>query len=140
MVREIVKDEKILKHKCLTVLRGDKEVDTIIQDLIDTANFYKDECIGLTANQIGYCKCIFIIKYENKWLPMINAAFLPADRKKFISEEGCLSLEGVRKIERYRSITVMYQNSKLKFLRLGLSGLPAVIAQHEIGHTNGQLI
>jgi peptide deformylase len=140
MIREIVKDEEVLKQKCISVLKGDEEINTIIQDLIDTANFHEDNCIGLTANQIGYNKRIFIIRYENKWLPMVNADFLPLSRKKFISEEGCLSLEGLRKVERYYTINVMYQNAKLKPLRLRLSGIPAVIVQHEIGHTKGQLV
>lgn len=142
MIREIVKDEEILKQKCVSVLRGDKEINTIIQDLIDTANHYDevDVCVGLTANQIGYNKRIFIIKHENKWLPMINADYLPIGRTKIMSSEGCLSLEGLREVERYTSILVLYQNPKLKCLKIRLTGLSAIIAQHEVGHTKGELI
>ena len=56
------------------------------------------------------------------------------------AEEGCLSLAGVRKAKRYRSIKVQYQNEKLQTRLKTFTGWTAQIIQHEIDHCNGILI
>ena len=56
------------------------------------------------------------------------------------TEEGCLSLEGVRKTKRYRSIKVRDQNEKLQTRLKTDTGWTAQIIQHEIDHCNGILI
>ena len=56
------------------------------------------------------------------------------------TEEGCLSLPGVRPTKRYRSIKVRYQNEQLQVRLKTFTGWPAQIIQHEIDHCNGILI
>ena len=54
--------------------------------------------------------------------------------------EGCLSLDGVRKAKRYRSIRVRYQNETFETRLKTFTGWTAQIIQHEIDHCNGVLI
>ncbi|MDF2841677.1 MAG: formylmethionine deformylase [Herbinix sp.] len=141
MVREIVKDKEILKQPCEKVEKGE-DVLYIIQDLIDTAEIYKDKCIGLAANQIGYNKRIVLIKNGASWVHFINPVICE-NRKhgKCISEEGCLSLDGVRTVPRWNRVTLRYRDDKgdikvLKDLRRPYS----IVLQHEVDHLNGILI
>lgn len=50
-------------------------------------------------------------------------------------EEGCLSLEGVRKAKRYRSIKVRYQNETMQIRLKTFTGWTAQIIQHEMRST-----
>ncbi len=59
---------------------------------------------------------------------------------QYKTEESCLTLEGVRKTKRYRSIKVRYQNEKLQSSLKTHTGWTAQIIQHEIDHCNGILI
>ena len=54
---------------------------------------------------------------------------------QYESEEGCLSLEGVRKTKRYRSIKVRYQNETMQIRLKTFTGWTAQIIQHEMRST-----
>ena len=56
------------------------------------------------------------------------------------TEEGCLSLEGVRRTVRYQNIEVEYYDMNWKKQRQKLSGWTAQICQHELDHLEGILI
>ena len=56
------------------------------------------------------------------------------------TEEGCLSLEGVRKTKRYENIEVEYYDFAWKKQRKKLSGWTAQICQHELDHLVGRII
>ena len=56
------------------------------------------------------------------------------------TEEGCLSLSGIRKTKRYQSIKVKYQNADFAVRLKTFTGWTAQIIQHEIDHCNGILI
>lgn len=56
------------------------------------------------------------------------------------TEEGCLSLDGVRSCRRYQEIEVEYQDMNFKKKREKYSGWTAQIIQHEIDHCDGILI
>ena len=59
---------------------------------------------------------------------------------KYETEEGCLSLTGVRKCTRYKEIEVEYQDMSFKKQRQKYSGWIAQIIQHEVDHCDGILI
>ena len=59
---------------------------------------------------------------------------------EYETEEGCLSLEGIRKAKRYRSIRLQWQDLQMKTCTGILDGFQAQIVQHEIDHCNGVLI
>jgi peptide deformylase len=58
----------------------------------------------------------------------------------YLAEEGCLSLSGVRKTTRYRTIEVEYLDSTWKKHRESFTGWTAQVIQHEVDHLNGILI
>ena len=58
----------------------------------------------------------------------------------FETEEGCLSLNGVRKTTRYRNIEVEYEDMNFKKHSGKFSGWTAQIIQHECDHLAGIII
>lgn len=142
MVREIVKDSIVLSQKSKTIKADSRQVLQIIQDLIETA-LEHDTCVGLAAIQIGEPYRVIIaktkVKGEEFFMPFINPVITATFGEKYEAEEGCLSLDGKRKVMRYEGIEVMHQRGK-KFIKQKFSGYLAEILQHEIDHTNGKLI
>ena len=59
---------------------------------------------------------------------------------KYLAYEGCLSLEGERPTERYKKITVKYQNENFETRQQAFSDFVAEVIQHEVDHCNGILI
>ena len=147
MIKDIVKDEKELSAPCEKFKKEDiREIEKITKDLIDTATYYaendKNGCVGLAANQIGYNRRIIIVnKQDGDWEVFVNPVISNKYGKPFISEEGCLSLEGIREAKRYKVIDLLYRDPKtFKIKSLRASGGTAVIIQHEVDHVNGILI
>lgn len=138
MVREIVKDINTLSIVSKTVKADSRQAKGIIQDLIDTACEHKT-CVGLAAIQIGEPFRIVIVKANDGFIPFINPTITSTFGGKYEAEEGCLSLDGVRRVSRHEGIEVMHQRGK-KFVKQKFSGYFAEILQHEIDHTNGRLI
>lgn len=93
----------------------------------------------MVANMIGVNKAIIAVSIGPADLLMYNPVIV---RKTgpFEAEEGCLSLEGVRKTTRFRSITVEYQDASWKKHRELFSGWTAQIIQHECDHMAGKII
>ena len=56
------------------------------------------------------------------------------------TEEGFLSLDGVRPTTRYQNIEVEYYDFNWKKQKTKLQGWTAQIAQHEIDHLTGIII
>jgi|GEM_PF-397830 len=105
MIKEIIKDEFFLKQKSKECT---KEDTYIAQELLETIQAYKDQCVGMAANMIGYQKTMMVVLDEDDYLILINPVILKTSNKIYIAEEGCLSLQGVRKTQRYESIKVSY--------------------------------
>lgn len=70
---------------------------------------------------------------------MFNPVLLSKDTP-YETEEGCLSLTGVRKTTRYENIEVEYYDMNWKKQRQKLSGWTAQICQHELDHLEVILI
>lgn len=136
MNRPIVKDMFLLGRKSREATAADA---AIAQDLLDTLQANREECVGMAANMIG--QTVRIIAFHVGGAPMVmyNPVILKAE-KPFETEEGCLSLNGVRKTTRYETIRVRFQNEKMQTRQKEFSGLTAQIIQHEIDHCNGILI
>ena len=138
MIKEIVKDEEILTKKSEQVTF--EEAQEIITDLLDTARAHIDECAGLAAPQIGINKRVVVIRNGDNFYPMINPVVVKKSGKKFLNHEGCLSLEGIRAVERYSSVLVGYIDKSGKRCTKTFNGTAAIIVQHETDHLNGILI
>lgn len=138
MIKEIVKDENILTQKSEQV--SIEEAQEIIADLLDTANHHIDNCAGLAAPQIGINKRVVVVRNGDHFFPMVNPVVVKKSGKKFLNHEGCLSLEGIRAVERYSSVLVNYTDGKGKRQTKTFNGTLAIIVQHETDHLNGVLI
>ena len=104
MEKPIVKDEAFLAQKSQPATFMDIAV---AQDLLDTLAAHANRCVGLAANMIGVKKNIIVVAVGPFQFAMIN----PKITKKsgiFETEEGCLSLDGVRPCKRYKEIEVDY--------------------------------
>ena len=106
MVRPIMRDIFFLRQKAQPATKEDKQ---IVQDLLDTLKANEAGCVGMAANMIGVNKRIIAVN-----MGFINVAMLnPVIVKKsgaYETEEGCLSLDGVRKTTRYENIEVEFHS------------------------------
>lgn len=136
MIKPIVRDVLFLNQKSEAAVRADLPV---AQDLEDTLRANRDRCVGMAANMIGYKKRIIIVATGLADIIMINPE-ITAKSEPYETEEGCLSLPGVRKTTRYRKITVRYLDKKFEEHIQDFSGYIAQIIQHECDHLEGILI
>ena len=136
MIKKITRDPMFLAQKSMDATEADKQV---ITDLLDTLRANLDHCVGMAANMIGVSKNIIVVAAEPFQFAMIN----PVIAKKtgaFQTEEGCLSLDGVRPCTRYKEIEVDYLDTNFKKQHGKYTGWTAQIIQHEIDHCNGIVI
>lgn len=108
-------------------------------DLLDTLKANLDHCVGMAANMIGIQKNIIVVAAGPFQFPMINPVITKKDGA-YQTEEGCLSLDGVRPCTRYQAIEVDYLDQNFKQQHGKYSGWTAQIIQHEIDHCNGIVI
>ncbi len=136
MVRPIMRDVFFLNQKSEPATKAD---EAIIRDLLDTLKAHESECVGLAANMIGVKKRIIAVNMGFVNVAMIN----PVITKKsgpYETEEGCLSLIGVRKTKRYQEIEVEYFDQGWVKRKQSYSGWIAQIIQHECDHLEGIII
>lgn len=136
MVKKVVRDPVFLAGKSELATEADKQV---VQDLLDTLRANLDHCVGMAANMIGIKKNIIVVAAGPFQFPMINAA-ITKKTGAFQTEEGCLSLDGVRPCTRYREIEVDYFDQNFKKQHGKYSGWTAQIIQHELDHVAGIVI
>ena len=136
MVQKVIKDPMFLAQKSVDATREDVQV---IVDLLDTLRAHLDHCVGMAANMIGVKKRIIVVAAGPFQFPMINPVIVKKSGA-YQTEEGCLSLDGVRPCKRYQEIEVEYLDQNFKKQRGKYSGWTAQIIQHEIDHCNGVVI
>ncbi len=104
MVKQIVRDVFFLGQKSEPATKDDLQVG---RDLQDTLNANRGRCVGMAANMIGVKKNIIIVNMGVIDLVMFNPVLVRGSGL-YETEEGCLSLDGVRKTNRYQEIEVEY--------------------------------
>lgn len=136
MIKPITKDPIFLAQKSVPATILDLPV---AQDLKDTLEAHREGCVGMAANMIGLNKRIIIFDDHGSTTVMFNPELVKCSGA-YETEEGCLSLSGVRKTRRWRQIKVRYQNERFETRLKTYTGFTAQIIQHEIDHCNGVLI
>ena len=136
MICEICKDEFFLRLPSREATAEDMD---IARNLLDTLEANRADCVGMAANMIGVSKRIIAFDCEGKYMVMFNPEILKKEGA-YPAEEGCLSLSGTRKTERFQSVKVQWQNEKFQTRVKTFTGWTAQIIQHEIDHCNGILI
>lgn len=153
-LREIVfLPEPVLRRKAKPVTKFDKELQTLIDDMIETMR--EAPGVGLAAPQVNISQQLAVIEYdeeedeeENEDAPpkpkklyvIINPEIIKTSEEKVMGIEGCLSIPGLQgEVERHESIQVKALNRHGSPVKLKVDGWMARIFQHEIDHLNGVL-
>jgi peptide deformylase len=154
-LREIIfLPEPILRRKAKPVTKFDKDLQTLIDDMIETMRDAPG--VGLAAPQINIPQQLAVVEYAEgeddeeteedappkpkKLYVLINPEIVKVSDEKVMGIEGCLSIPGlVGEVERHESIQVKALNRHGNPVKLKVSGWMARIFQHEIDHLNGVL-
>ena len=104
MVKPIMRDIFFLNQPSVPATEADRKTG---MDLLDTLKAHEEECVGMAANMIGVRKNIIAVNMGFMNVAMFNPVIVKKSGA-FETEEGCLSLIGVRKTTRYEEIEVEY--------------------------------
>ena len=132
----------VLRKKAKEVEEFDDNLKTLIEDMAET--MYDAPGIGLAAPQVGESLRLLVVdvsqgKEEKEYLAVINPKIKSHEGKQ-IDEEGCLSIPDLTaNVERYKKITLAYQDEHGKEFEIAAEDRFAVVLQHEIDHLNGVL-
>ncbi|MCB9111760.1 MAG: peptide deformylase [Anaerolineales bacterium] len=145
--------EPILRKKARPVTQFDKDLQTLIDDMIETMR--EAPGVGLAAPQINLPMQLAVVEYaegedeemeedapppQKKLFVLINPEITKVSDEKVMGIEGCLSIPGlVGEVERHEAIQVKALNRHGKPVKLKVDGWMARIFQHEIDHLHGVL-
>ena len=150
--------EPVLRRKAKPITKFDKELQTLIDDMIETMR--EAPGVGLAAPQVNILQQLAVIEYaededdeddegaEENLKPakpkqlfvIINPEIVKASEEKVNGIEGCLSIPGlIGEVERHEAIQVKALNRHGQPVKLKVDGWTARIFQHEIDHLNGVL-
>ena len=133
--------DPVLRAKAAAVETVTDEIRTLIGDMFDT--MYAEDGVGLAAPQVGISQRVIVVDPRDDIVEpfaLINPeiAELSVDVER--SEEGCLSLPGLKEIvERPARVTVTGVGRDGEPVTIQAEGLLARILQHEIDHVDGIL-
>lgn len=125
-----------MRQKSEPATEKDKQ---IIIDLLDTLRANSDRCVGMAANMIGEKKQIIVVAVGPFQFAMVNPVIVKKSGE-YQTEEGCLSLDGVRPCTRYKEIEVDYLDENFQPKHGKYKDWTAQIIQHEIQRFSGELI
>lgn len=141
----ITNNEEILRAPCVDVTLD--EVPALVQALeaeLENSGRLGRPGIGLAAPQIGIHKNIAIVRLgqsgtHDLTLNLVNARITKGYDQQIFRSEGCLSFPGrVEDTMRYQELYVT--NNLIPPYNFVVTGLMAVVVQHELDHVNGVLL
>jgi len=152
-------DNSILRTHCEELTRHELRLNAtqeIIEELLDyvfgtnNKGAQRDRShsmtVGLSANQMGITKRISIVdlavgrKNLSDIHVLINPEIVWQSKTLVEHVEGCVNLPNIwGSIKRSKRIKVKAWDRSGNEMLLTLSGWPAILLQHEIGHLNGEL-
>jgi peptide deformylase len=141
--------EPVLRRKARPVKSFDKNLQTLIEDMIETMRDAPG--VGLAAPQVGISDRLIVVEYADppedeedleefkpKLFVMVNPEILKTSEETILGVEGCLSIPGlVGEVERFAMVQVKGQNRRGQPMKVKAEGWLARIFQHEIDHVNG---
>ena len=136
MIRTVVRDRLFLSQKSEPAGKEDLQV---AEDLKDTLQANSRTCVGMAANMIGIKKQIIVVSLGFAPMILINPKIVKKTGE-YEAEEGCLSLDGVRRVKRYRDITVEYQYMSFRKQRQDFRGVIVQDIQHQCDRIAGIII
>ena len=138
MQREIMTSIPFLSQPSAEALNTPEDL-AVAQDLKDTLDAHRNGCVGMAANMIGVNKAIIVFDNDGTPCEMFNPVIVYR-KGLYLAEEGCLSLQGQRRVRRHRTIKVQWQDRQMQTHVRNFTGWTAQIIQHEIDHCSGILI
>jgi len=146
-VREIITlPEPILRHKARKVTDFGPELQTLIDDMVETMR--EAPGVGLAAPQVNVPLQVIVVEYgsdEDEDAPLKLYSVINPEIVRFSDEtvtgiEGCLSIPNYAgEVDRAVSIVVKGQNRRGQAIRIKAAGWMARIFQHEVDHLEGVL-
>ena len=137
--------DPVLRRKARPVTRFDAELQTLVNDMIDTMR--EAPGVGLAAPQVGVSEAVIVVEYvedeedENapkKLYVMVNPEIKKCSEATELGFEGCLSVPGWQgEVERNLEVTVKGLTRRGQPMKVKAKGWMARIFQHEIDHLNG---
>jgi peptide deformylase len=141
--------EPILRRKARPVTTFDKNLQALVDDMIETMRDAPG--VGLAAPQIGIPNRLIVIEYMDppeddeeqkevkpKLYVMANPEIVKTSEERVLGVEGCLSIPGlVGEVERFAMVQVKGLNRRGQPMKVKANGWLARIFQHEIDHVNG---
>lgn len=131
--------DPVLRERCPEVDGVDEDVEQLVRDLADSLP--SPGGAGLSANQIGILKRVFVYDNQGEITACINPRIIFASEEMEEDMEGCLSLPGaVVPVSRHVFLVLEYLDLEGKLNRLEAEGWLARVFQHEMDHLDGKLI
>ena len=140
--------DPVLRRKADNVKEGSIDLKKLVDEMVATM----DACdgIGLAAPQVHHSIRLFMIRTPNEKSQdevefgevkvFINAEILSFGEEKWITEEGCLSIPGIRaSVSRPKVIRMRYNDLDGTLHEEEFSGWKARVIQHEYDHIEGIL-
>ena len=133
----------ILRNKSLPVEKVDKELQELIDDMMET--MYAAPGIGLAAIQVGVAKRVIVLDLSSKEetknpMHFVNPEIITKSENITTYEEGCLSVPGqFAEINRPDKCHVKYLDYFGKPQEMKAEGMIATCIQHEMDHLEGVL-
>jgi peptide deformylase len=119
---------------------GSAPIRRLISNMLETVCEYSG--IGLAAPQVHASVRLVLLALdpEDGFEVWINPVLTPEDDTLLTTEEGCLSIPGLRgDVTRPATINVTGLDQNGEAFSRRLTGFPAVVAQHECDHLDGVL-
>jgi peptide deformylase len=132
--------DKILREKAAEVITIDQQIDTLIDEMIET--MFKNDGVGLAAPQVGVLKRIIIAapKADNTELYVFINPVITRASGEVSGSEGCLSVPGSSgEVIRAKKICFSALDRKGNPVSLIAEDFFARILQHETDHLLGKL-
>ena len=148
-IQKIIKyPDPVLRKTTEKITAFDENLARLVEDMAET--MYDAPGVGLAAPQIGKSLKLIVVDItakkedepqegERQVMPLVNPEIIAHEGTQ-LDEEGCLSIpELTSTVERFKKITVSYQDLQGQPQELTTENRFAVVLQHEIDHLNGIL-
>jgi peptide deformylase len=137
--------DPILRRKAHTVIRFDADLQSLIDDMIETMRVAPG--VGLAAPQVGIPNRVIVVEYPEddeqedapkKLFVVVNPEVKEMSSETELGIEGCLSIPGLHgEVERALAVTVKGQTRRGQPFKIKAKGWMARVFQHEVDHING---
>lgn len=137
----------VLSTRAKEIVSVDLEIRQLMDNMLELV--YKQNGIGLAANQVGVLKRVVVLDLQDKEseyrdlfpLFMANPKIIFQSDDCQECQEACLSLPGQAiSLSRPEQIEVEYLDYNNKSQKIKADGLLSRAIQHEIDHINGKLL